>query len=70
MELEDLQPKIAARGILPEPLVTVVNVQWYVDRALELTHKDPAGSPRRRTLSTIFFGVAANVWRRSAAKWN
>src|ERR1700752_5217711 len=43
MKLEDLQPNIAVRGILPEALVTVVNVQWYGDSALELTYKDPAG---------------------------
>ena len=43
MKLEDLQPNIAVRGILPEVLVTVVNVQWYGDSALELTYKDPGG---------------------------
>src|SRR5499426_150549 len=43
MKLEDLRPNIAVRGILPEALVTVVNVQWYGDSALELTYKDPAG---------------------------
>src|SRR5574338_551791 len=43
MKLEDLQPNIAVRGILPEALVTVVNVQWYGDNALELTYKDPSG---------------------------
>ena len=37
MKLEDLQPKRALRGILPEALVTVVNVQWYGDNALEPT---------------------------------
>jgi hypothetical protein len=43
MRLEDLQPNIAVRGILPEALVTIVNVQWYGDNALELTYKDPGG---------------------------
>ena len=43
MRLEDLQPTIAVRGILPEALVTIVSVQWYGDNALELTYKDPAG---------------------------
>jgi superfamily II DNA or RNA helicase len=43
MKLEDLQPNVAVRGILPEALVTVVNVQWYGDNALELTYKDPVG---------------------------
>ncbi|MBS1816792.1 MAG: DUF3883 domain-containing protein [Acidobacteria bacterium] len=43
MRLEDLQPNVAVRGILPEALVTIVSVQWYGDNALELTYKDPAG---------------------------
>src|SRR5687767_8524850 len=43
MRLEDLQPNIAVRGILPEALVTIVSVQWYGDNALELTYKDPSG---------------------------
>src|SRR5438128_834585 len=31
------------RGILPNCLVTVVNVQWFGSAALELTYKTPAG---------------------------
>jgi SNF2 family DNA or RNA helicase len=41
--LEDLQPKASVRGILPDSLVTVVNVQWFGSDALELTYKDPSG---------------------------
>jgi superfamily II DNA or RNA helicase len=41
--LEDLQPNAAVRGILPDGLVTVVNVQWFGSEALELTYKDVAG---------------------------
>jgi SNF2 family DNA or RNA helicase len=41
--LEDLQPNAAVRGILPDGLVTVVNVQWFGSEALELTYKDAAG---------------------------
>ena len=41
--LEDLQPNAAVRGILPDALVTVVNVQWFGSEALELTYKTPAG---------------------------
>jgi SNF2 family DNA or RNA helicase len=43
VRLEDLQPHAAARGILPDDLVTVVNVQWFGSEALELTYKDAAG---------------------------
>ena len=41
--LEDLQPNASIRGILPDRLVTVVNVQWFGSEALELTYKDPSG---------------------------
>src|SRR6202158_4644229 len=43
MRLEELQPNAAVRGILPDSLVTVVNVQWFGSEALELTFKDPGG---------------------------
>ncbi|MDF0675643.1 MAG: helicase-related protein [Nitrospira sp.] len=42
-KLEDLQPNAAIRGILPDALVTVVNVQWFGSEAIELTYKDPGG---------------------------
>ena len=41
--LENLQPNAAVRGILPDGLVTVVNVQWFGSEALELTYKHPTG---------------------------
>ena len=41
--LENLQPQASVRGILPDSLVTVVNVQWFGSEALELTYKDPSG---------------------------
>jgi len=41
--LEDLTPNAAVRGILPDVLVTVVNVQWFGSEALELTYKTPDG---------------------------
>src|SRR5882672_7980641 len=42
-KLEDLQSNAAFRGILPDSLVTVVNVQWFGSEALELTYKTPTG---------------------------
>lgn len=39
MKLEQLQPNAALRGIMPDALVTVVNVQWFGSEALELTYK-------------------------------
>ena len=43
IQLEDLQPNAAVKGILPDCLVTVTGVQWFGTNALELTYKDPAG---------------------------
>jgi SNF2 family DNA or RNA helicase len=42
--LEELLSGASVRGILPDGLVTVVNVQWFGSAALELTFKDAAGS--------------------------
>src|SRR3990172_1651328 len=41
--LENLQPNAAVRGILPDALVMVVNVQWFGSEAIELTYKTLAG---------------------------
>jgi hypothetical protein len=41
--LEQLQTNAAIRGIIPDALVTVVNVQWFGSEALELTYKTAAG---------------------------
>jgi SNF2 family DNA or RNA helicase len=43
MRLEDIQPNAAVRGVLPDQLVTVVNVQWFGSQALELTYKGSSG---------------------------
>jgi hypothetical protein len=43
IKLEDLKPNAAVRGIVPDSLVTVVNIQWYGSDALELTYKTPDG---------------------------
>jgi hypothetical protein len=42
-KLEQLTPNASVRGILPDGLVTVVNVQWFGSEALELTYKSPNG---------------------------
>ena len=41
--LESLTPNASVRGILPDALVSVVNVQWYGSDAVELTYKTAAG---------------------------
>src|SRR5438309_5691724 len=41
--LEALQPNASVRGLLPDALANVVNVQWFGSEALELTYKTPAG---------------------------
>src|SRR4030066_1212981 len=40
IKLEELQPYATVRGILPDTLGTVINVQWFGSEALELTYKD------------------------------
>ncbi len=42
-KLEDLQPSASVRGVAPDGLVTVVNIEWYGSDALELTYKDASG---------------------------
>ena len=43
MNLEQLQPNAAVRGIVPDGLVTVISVQWHGSEALELTYKTADG---------------------------
>jgi len=43
LKLEQLQTNTAIRGIVPDALVTVVNVQWFGSEALELTYKTASG---------------------------
>ena len=42
--LEELKPDAVVKGILPDGLVTVVNVKWIGDVAIELTYKDSRGN--------------------------
>lgn len=42
-KLEEIVPNASIRGVLPDCLVTVVNVQWFGSDAIELTYKTPAG---------------------------
>ncbi|MFN0052907.1 MAG: helicase-related protein [Planctomycetales bacterium] len=41
--LEDITRGASIQGILPEALVTVIDVKWIGSVAIELTYKDPAG---------------------------
>ncbi len=41
--LEDLTPGALVRGVVPNDVVTVIDVQWYGTTAVELTFKDSAG---------------------------
>jgi SNF2 family DNA or RNA helicase len=42
-QLEELKLNASVKGVLPDCLVTVVNVQWFGSAALELTYKTPTG---------------------------
>jgi SNF2 family DNA or RNA helicase len=48
--LEDLTPGTAIRGIIPNGLVTVVNVEWLGSDCIELTYKEPSGKPGNECL--------------------
>jgi superfamily II DNA or RNA helicase len=41
--LEDLGPGSAVKGVLPDGLVTVVDLRWHGSNVAELTYKDAAG---------------------------
>jgi len=49
-KLEDLKRGATVKGIVPDCLVTVVDVKWYGSAAVELTYKDPAGKPNTKPL--------------------
>src|SRR5258708_26256056 len=42
-QLEQLTRGATVKGILPDALVTVVDVQWHGDVAITLTYRDAAG---------------------------
>ncbi|OQC08748.1 MAG: hypothetical protein BWX80_00175 [Candidatus Hydrogenedentes bacterium ADurb.Bin101] len=43
MKLEDLRPDATLRGMLPDMLVTVVNVEWHGSDALTLVYRSSDG---------------------------
>jgi len=66
-KLEDLKRGAAVKGILPDCLVTVVDVRWYGSAAIELTYKDPVGRPNvvllyRDREPTLEVGEAGRPW--------
>jgi SNF2 family DNA or RNA helicase len=66
-KLEDLTRGAAVKGILPDCLVTVIDVKWYGSAAIELTYKDPAGKPNvvllyRDREPTLEIGEAGRPW--------
>jgi SNF2 family DNA or RNA helicase len=50
MKLEELTPGTTVRGIMPDALVSVVNVQWFGSQALELTYKTADGKVANQLL--------------------
>jgi hypothetical protein len=43
--LEDLTRGASLRGIIPNVLVTIIDVQWYGSDAVALTYNDACGQP-------------------------
>jgi superfamily II DNA or RNA helicase len=64
---EDLQRGIALTGILPDGIVTVVDVAWHGSHAVELTYKDAAGRLGQEVLfrdreASIAIAQAGTPW--------
>ena len=65
--LEELTRGASVKGILPDGLVTVVDVAWYGTEAVELTYKDAAGRLGHELLyrereTTIELAAASRPW--------
>ena len=66
-KLEDLRRGATVKGILPDCLVTVIDVKWYGSAAVELTYKDSAGKPAvvllyRDREPTLEIGETGRPW--------
>lgn len=44
-KLEELTRGASVKGVLPNGLITVIDIKWHGTAALELTYKDAAGKP-------------------------
>jgi superfamily II DNA or RNA helicase len=42
-KLEELVPGASVRGIIPNAIVTIINVNWHGDSVIEITYRDSAG---------------------------
>jgi SNF2 family DNA or RNA helicase len=65
--LEEITRGSALRGVLPDTLVTVVDVRWIGTVAVELTYKDPAGRVAQELLyrdrePTLVVAAAGRPW--------
>jgi hypothetical protein len=66
-KLENLSRGTSVKGILPDQLVTVVDVKWIGNVAIDLTYKDAAGRPANELLyrdreSTIEIVAEGSPW--------
>lgn len=69
--LEDLQPNKVVRGILPDELVTLINVQWYGSDAVEITYKDSSGRVGKAAngAQTAIIGSGRGINIRVPSSW-
>ncbi|RJP72902.1 MAG: DUF3883 domain-containing protein [Candidatus Abyssobacteria bacterium SURF_17] len=49
-KLEDLRRGASVKGILPDGLVTIVDVKWHGSAVVEVTYKDASGRPANELL--------------------
>ncbi len=70
--LEDLTRSASVKGVLPDSLVTVVDVKWYGSAVVELTYKDASGRLGNELLyrdrePTLEIASAGRPWSFDAA---
>ncbi|AKG24880.1 hypothetical protein IJ00_26355 (plasmid) [Calothrix sp. 336/3] len=65
MLLEDLTKGATVKGILPNQVVTVVDVKWFGSDVVELTYKDAGGRPGNELL----YHCSTRV-KRQSRKWH
>ena len=49
-KLEEIKANVSIAGILPDSLVTIVNIQWFGTDAVEIIYKSPTGKVDREIL--------------------
>ncbi len=65
--LENLKAGASVRGLLPDGLAKVIQVEWFGDQAVKVTFEDASGAVRSRLVHrneepTLEIAVASRPW--------